>query len=265
MHRTVDRIAVDVEDMSALLADHRPVAVMQIGDAVGEGRQRNGIRPQEHLPVAEANRERRAGAGSHDRRRIVAEDDGERIGAGHVAQHLVHGLTPAEALAAILGEQLSDDFRVGLRGENCAFGGQLFLDLGEILDDAVVDDSHTVDKMRMGVCLVRHAMGCPAGVGDADIAGQRLAGQLGLKIEELALRAPTIKLAVVDGGNTCGIIAAIFEPLQGVDETLRHGLVTDDADDAAHEVLRFIQSCGLFLAVPPQLAITRQVKLRFVS
>ena len=168
------------------------------------------------------------------------EDDGERIGAGHVAQHLVHGFAAAKALAAILGQELGDDFGVRLRGEDGTFGRELFLDLGEILDDAVVNDRDAIDEMRMGIRLVRHTVSGPAGVRDADIAWKRFAGELGLEIEELAFGAAAIELAVVDGGDAGRIIAAIFEPLQGVDETLRYGLVTDDADDAAHAILRFI-------------------------
>ena len=52
--------------------------------------------------------------------------------------------------------------------------GQLAAQLGEILDDAVVDEGDAVGGMRMGVALGRGAVRGPAGVADADRAGERL-------------------------------------------------------------------------------------------
>ena len=50
-------------------------------------------------------------------------------------------------------------------------------------------------RVRVGVALGRRAVGRPARVADADVAGQRLAGELLLEIAELALRAPAGQVA----------------------------------------------------------------------
>ena len=63
---------------------------------------------------------------------------------------------------------MGDDLGVGLGRELGAAALELGAQLGEILDDAVVDDGDAVGRMRMGVGLVRPAMGRPAGVADAD-------------------------------------------------------------------------------------------------
>ena len=52
-----------------------------------------------------------------------------------------------------------------------------FAQLAEILDDAVMHDRDAVGGVRMGVALGRLAVGGPAGMADADIAGERLARQ----------------------------------------------------------------------------------------
>ena len=48
------------------------------------------------------------------------------------------------------------------------------------------------------------------------------------------LAAQARQRPVFQRGDAGGIIAAIFEPLQRVDETVRHLFAADDADDSAH-------------------------------
>ena len=87
--------------------------------------------------------------------------------------------------------------------------------------------------MRIG--LVRHAMGRPARVADADRAVQRLVLQPALEIDQLAFGAAAAKLAMLDGRDAGGIIAAIFEPLQRIDEERRDRRLADDSNNSAHE------------------------------
>ena len=51
--------AVEGEDLGLLAAQHRAVAILQVGDGVGEGRQRDGIGAQIHLALAVTDRQRR--------------------------------------------------------------------------------------------------------------------------------------------------------------------------------------------------------------
>ena len=71
-------------------------------------------------------------------------------------------------------DEMGDHFRVGLRGERISVGDQFIAQLGEILDDAVVDDGDAAGKMRMGVGFVGHAVRRPARVADTDHAVERL-------------------------------------------------------------------------------------------
>lgn len=112
---------------------------------------------------------------------------------------------------------------------------------GEVLDDAVVHDGDAIDEMRMGVAFGRRAMRCPAGMGDADHAVERLFGKTLLQVEQLAFGAATGELAVDDGGDAGGIVAAIFKALQGIDKPARNRLVSNDTDNSAHGLLRFLQ------------------------
>ncbi len=56
------------------------------------------------------------------------------------------------------------------------------------------------------------------------IAGQRLCAELAREIVELALGAAALELAVVDRADAGAVIAAIFEPLEAVEQPLRDRL-----------------------------------------
>ena len=91
--------------------------------------------------------------------------------------------------------------------------------------------------MRMGVALGRLAVGRPARVADADGAGQRLDAEPRLEIHQLAFGAAALDVAVVQGGDAGRVVAAIFQPLQRLDQQGRDGRFADDSDDAAHGML----------------------------
>ena len=77
--------------------------------------------------------------------------------------------------------------------------------------------------VRMGVADGRRAVGRPAGVGDADLAVQRLAGQLALQIVELALGPAALEARRRRRCDAGAVIAAIFEPPEPVEQPLRDG------------------------------------------
>ena len=68
------------------------------------------------------------------------------------------------------------------------------------------------------------------------VAGERLRRQLAREVVELALGPAALELAVVDGADAGAVIAAIFEPLEPVEQALRDSLFADDADDSAHVI-----------------------------
>ena len=66
---------------------------------------------------------------------------------------------------------------------------------------------------------------------------QRLALEPLLEIAQLAFGAPPAELAVLDGGDAGRIVAAIFQPLQRVDQLFSNRTFAEDANDAAHRPL----------------------------
>ena len=108
---------------------------------------------------------------------------------------------------------------VGLGLEHVALGGELLAQLLEVLDDAVVHDGDTRSFM-CGWALRSTGLPCVAQrVWPMPMRPcERLIGEPQLQVLELALGAAAVEVAVLDRGDAGGIIAAIFQPPQGIDE-----------------------------------------------
>ena len=210
--RALDDIARGIVDDRMLARHLDPVAVVQIGDPAGHAGQRNGVGGHEHLAVAIADRQRRAPAGGDQHLVLAAEQDQHGEGALQPRQRRPDRLGRRHSLLQQVGHQMGDDLGVGLALEPALLGQQFGLQLLVVLDDAVMHHGHPVGRVRVGVVLGRAAVGRPAGMADADRAGQRLAGQLAVQIEELALGAAAFDMAVDQGGHARAVIAPIFKP-----------------------------------------------------
>ena len=233
-HRALDRLAV-VVDGGAIGRDDGPVVLLEVADAAGERGQRERVGAEIHLAVAIADGERAAAAGADHEVVAPGEDNGEREGAVQPPHGGGHRLLRRLLLLQIAREEMGDDLGIGLRDEDVAERAQLAAQLVEVLDDAVVDDGDAVGGVRVGVGLVGAAVGGPAGVADADGAGERFARQQRLEIAELALGAPARDVAVHQRRDAGGIVAAIFEALEPVEQQRRHRGLADDAENAAHQ------------------------------
>jgi len=62
------------------------------------------------------------------------------------------------------------------------------------------------------------AVGGPAGVADTGLAGQGIMHQQIGQIDQFANRTAAVQFAIMDGGDTGAVIAAIFQPFQGFDK-----------------------------------------------
>src|SRR4029079_10723855 len=55
------------------------------------------------------------------------------------------------------------------------------------------------------------------------------------KGDELAHGAAAAEPAVMDGGDAGAVVAAVFQPLQRLEDERRHLVAAEDRDDAAHQ------------------------------
>ena len=129
---------------------------------------------------------------------------------------------------------MRDNLGVGLARRRPA--PQLVAQFAKVFDDAVMDDRHPV--VTCGWALLRRpSMGGPARVSDSNRAGERCAGKPLLEVLELAFRAQPRQVSVLKRRDAGEIVAAIFQPLERVDELIGNRLAAEnDADYSAHSV-----------------------------
>ena len=233
-HRALGGLAGLIEDLRAVVVDGDVIAFFQIGDAVGEGPHRQGVGAQEHLAVAIGHHQRAASASPHDQGVLALNQHRQGIGAGEPVQGGLQGRDRGQAGVKLGVQQLGDHLGIGLALEDPAGRLQALPEFGVVLNDAVVHQGDAAGLVRVGVALGGDAVGGPAGMADADGGLQRIGGQHLLKRPDLALGAAALDLAAHHAGDPGRIIAAVFQPLQAVDQPLLHRPRPDDADDPAH-------------------------------
>ena len=226
--------AGEIKNRNLGAADHHNITFFQIGDAVGERRQRKRIRPDISFGLGMAHRQRRALARADQQAFMVLEDHGDGIGAGQPRHRLLGGLVRQQPLFQVSSHQMGGHFAVGFRFERVAFGLQFGLEFAKILDDAIVHDRDAPCGVRMGIALGRRAMGSPAGVANAGVTGQRLVVQNRAQIVQLAGRTAARNLTVLQRGDAGRIVTAIFQPLQRFQDDRSHITRARNTDDTAH-------------------------------
>ena len=237
--RAVDDAALDdfvggVAERCALARHHNPIALFEIGDAIGEGRQRQRVGAKIHRPFAVADRERRALTSADQEVLFAGEEINQRKGAAQPLQRCPNRLNRRLARRQLVLNQKSGDLGIGLGGKLVTLGDQLLAQGAKILDDAIVHNRQTRAGVGVGVGLVRLAMRRPARVADADRPGKRRLVELGFEVLELALGAHAAQAAVLQRRNSGRIIDAILQPPQRRQNVRRDRLDPKNADDSAH-------------------------------
>src|SRR5881394_886578 len=115
---------------------------------------------------------------------------------------------------------MRDDFRVGLGNERVTLLLQFALEIEIVLDNAVVDDDDLARAVavRVRVLFSGTAVRRPPRVADAILARQRIQRDDVLELRELAGAAAELDGAVMDDGDACRVVAAVFETAKAVDE-----------------------------------------------
>jgi hypothetical protein len=108
---------------------------------------------------------------------------------------------------------MGHDFGIGFRLKCRTIIGQFFAQFLKVFDDTVMDQRQAVGRVRMGVDLVRHTMGRPAGMANAHLALKRLVGQPFIQIDQLALGASAMQDPAVQCRDPRRIVTAVFQPL----------------------------------------------------
>ena len=189
------------------------------------------------LILAHPHHEGRALTGDDQDVRLLLADHGDGVGAPHLPQRRLHG--GLEVAVVQLADQVHQHLGVGLRFEGVALLLEVGLQRDVVLDDAIVDESDAVTvrlivAVRVGVADARLAVGGPAGVGDTHGAGKLLPLAEHLLQHPDPPRRPRHVDPAVDDGQACGVVAAILQPLEPLQQERLSRLVADIRDDSTH-------------------------------
>ena len=149
-------------------------------------------------------------------------------------QHLRRGDGVAVVRA---GEEMGQDLRVGVRRERDPFALELGAQREIVLDDAVVHEGHDAvgpARLRMGIHPVGHAVGRPARVADPGGAGQRFGIPGGRQVLDATRVLADVQGPVTPDRDARGIVAAVAEQSDALDQDGQRLGVARIADDAAH-------------------------------
>jgi hypothetical protein len=89
------------------------------------------------------------------------------------------------ALVKKMGNEVNNDFGIGITFKYRATGFKFCAQRVEVLDDAIVYDGHTAVAVRVCVLFVGDAVGGPAGVADPEGARQRRRREALFEVDDL--------------------------------------------------------------------------------
>ena len=225
------------------------LAVLHRQDGAGEARQSGRVAGAEELAFPQSDQQRGLAPRHHQGPRHRRPHHRQGISPVQPRQHLLHrlqqqggrGRTPGGLqVGQAPGHQVGDHLGVGVGEEHHTAGLQLLPQAAVVLDDAVLHHRQPAAAIEVGVgvALLGLAVGGPAGVADAAqprcptllIAGGEV-HQLALGLEAVEAAAGGIRC---HGGDAGGVIAAIFELPQSIEQLGCRLARTDQGNDAAH-------------------------------
>ena len=131
--------------------------------------------------------------------------------------------------------QMADDFGIGLRFEHVAERAQAFALLLVVFDDAVMHQRQFAGAdVRMGIEFGDPAVRGPACVSNADLAGQRFGLCRRFHFGHTAGAAHALD-TVGHNRDAGGIIAAVLEALESVDQEMHHIPFRYRSNNTAHK------------------------------
>ena len=150
---------------------------------------------------------------------------------------MAHGVRQVHALAQIVGDQVCEHFSVGLGAEAHATREVWRAQGLEVLDDAVVHDGDAAVRVQM---RVRVLVGCatvgrPARVPDARRGGRERSLDAAGELLHLAGGASDVdSVLVIEQRDARGVVSAILQPAQSLDDDGAGRSPPGVADDSAH-------------------------------
>ena len=217
----LDLRAVDAGEDRALGRDRDDVAVVGELHLARLLQERGRVRGEEHLALADADHERRLVPRRDEDVGVVVVDDDEGEVPLELGERALDGLREIAVVVAL--DQVGNGLRVGLGAERVPIGEQALAQLPVVLDDPVQDDRQlraVAAGQRVRVRLRDAAVGRPAGMAEPVGRLRAVRASRLLQVLEIADGADVLEPAGFAQRDPGGVVAAIFEPFQALQQQL---------------------------------------------
>ncbi len=236
----LDRVAELVHDNYAVRTDDGNLVVIEDDVALGAADDGGDVRGDHVLALTDADNQRVAAACSDDLLCVVHRDNAQCIRAAQTLYGLQNGLCEVLLLAGMqIIYKVCNGLGVGLGLELVAVRFQTLTQLLIVLNDAVMYDCYLAlaAQMWVRVAVGRLTVGGPAGVTDTASAVHVAALFLDLlfKVCNAAACLDNAQAVLGEGSHTGGVIAAVFQTVQTLDENRKRVLASGESNDSTHK------------------------------
>jgi hypothetical protein len=211
-----DLALIGAEDVKTLGIDGADLMVVQIDDAFRVTDESARVAGKIRFVLTQAKHQRTPQTCPDDLPRKVRADHRQAVGALQVTDGVPHRID--QVAVEVAGNQMSDDFGVGLTAELAAVGLELLFQDRVVLDDAIMDHGNRAVAGHVGMCVDvgGAAMGRPARVADARCSRRRLLGQELRKAGDAAGRFADAQVGAGHGGDAGAVVAPVFQPREAI-------------------------------------------------
>ena len=231
----LDPGAVDAREDRAFGRDRDDVAVvgeLHLARLLQEG---GRVRGEEHLAAADPDHERRLVPRGDEHVGVIVMDDDEGEVALELGERAPDRLGEIALVVAL--DQVRDGLRVGLGAERVSLRDQALAELAVVLDDPVQDDRHlraVAAGQRVRVRLGDAAVRRPARVAEPVVGLGAVRARRLLQVLEVADRADVLEPVSLAERDPGGVVAAVLESLEALEQQLLALSRPDVSDDPAH-------------------------------
>ncbi len=234
-HQLLHPGRLHVGDLVRVAPDYGNLPIVQVDHVPRMSQDRGGVRRHPVLVLPQPEKEGRTMAGSDQCAGIASADHGDPVRSLNLPESSGNGFDE-RAIKELLDE-VRQHLCIGVGPEAMTLLHQPFSQAAGVLDDAVVHDgqcSATVD-VRVGVDIVGHTVGRPAGMCQSDSALRHPIAKVTLQLREAPRRLLDDQATVLDHCDTSRIVPPVLETLHALQQQRRRATSSDVANNSAHE------------------------------
>src|SRR5580700_7704569 len=236
-----DLFIAEVFENKFVSFEDRQFVVVDIDDFFGVFDDGRGVAGQEMFALSDTDYQRGTLTRGDDGIGVVAVEEDDDVGADHPSKGDTDGFFEAAAVVLLdFFNKVEEDFGVGVALKVIAFLDQFVLELGEVLDDAVVDHGEAAagGAVGVGVAVVGLPMRRPAGVAHSGVGVEVFADEAVFKFGDLSFLLVYAEVSV-EKGDAGAVITAVFEAFEAFQDDWISFSGSDISDDATHRKFNY--------------------------